>query len=73
MTDVAPLLALAAAFVAVLASLAWLGIRVRRRGIGGGLMGPVDELYHPGAHRSRLEIQVHEQRTTPPRDDPALR
>ncbi|GIF76090.1 hypothetical protein [Asanoa siamensis] len=70
MSDVAVLLALAAAFVAVLGALAWLAARVRRRGIGGGLLGPMDEVYNPGAHRSRLEIQLHEQRTTPPRDDP---
>jgi len=47
------------------AVLAWLASRVRRRGIGGGIMGPIDELYHPSAHVLRFEIEAHEQRLLP--------
>ena len=39
----------------------------RRKGIGGGLMGPIDEMWHPSADRFRKEIAVHEQRVLPPR------
>jgi hypothetical protein len=39
----------------------------RRRGIGGGLMGPIDEAWHPSADRFRRETEVHEQRVLPPR------
>ncbi|MEU4691340.1 hypothetical protein [Actinoplanes sp. NPDC023714] len=39
----------------------------RRRGVGGGLMGPIDEAWHPSADSSRRETAVHEQRVLPPR------
>jgi hypothetical protein len=39
----------------------------RRKGIGGGLMGPIDEAWHPSADRFRRETEVHEQRVLPPR------
>lgn len=52
-------------FGAVLVALVWLARRVRRRGIGGGLMGPVDEIWRPDTHRLRLEIETHEQRMMP--------
>jgi hypothetical protein len=55
----------AGGFGAVMGALAWLARRVRRRGVGGGLMGPLDEIYHPAAHRFRVEIQVHEERMVP--------
>lgn len=40
--------------------------RVRRSGAGARLMGPIDEVFHPGAHRSRVEIQVQDERAAPP-------
>ncbi|MEU4480852.1 hypothetical protein AB0F68_22780 [Micromonospora sp. NPDC023966] len=51
----------------VLALLAWLGSRVRRRGVGGDVMGPFDEIWHPAAHRFRAEIRVYGERVVPPR------
>ncbi|BBH67078.1 hypothetical protein ACTI_37630 [Actinoplanes sp. OR16] len=39
----------------------------RRKGIGGGVMGPIDEAWHPSADRFRRETAVHEQRVLPPR------
>jgi hypothetical protein len=33
--------------------------------MGGGLMGPLDEIYHPGAQRARLDIQTYEERVAP--------
>jgi hypothetical protein len=39
----------------------------RRTGIGGGVMGPIDEAWHPSADRFRRETAVHEQRVLPPR------
>ena len=58
-------LVVAISLAAILGTLVWLGRWVRRRGIGGGIMGPLDEIYHPAAHRFRLEIQVHEERMVP--------
>ncbi|MBM0205504.1 hypothetical protein JNW90_22655 [Micromonospora sp. STR1s_5] len=58
---------------AVLGILWWLAARVRRRGIGGEVMGPFEEMvmgpfeemWHPAAHRFRAEIRVQETRTVP--------
>jgi hypothetical protein len=58
-------LVVAGSVAAVLGSLAWLGSRLRRRGVGGAIMGPFDEIWHPAAHRFRHEIQTHEERVVP--------
>jgi hypothetical protein len=60
-----PALAFAGGFAAVMGGLVWLGSRVRRRGVGGAVMGPFDEIYHPAAHRFRFEIEVQAQRMVP--------
>jgi hypothetical protein len=65
MADLLAFLAVAGGFAAILGAVAWLGTRIRRRGIGGGLMGPIDEIYNPGAHRARMDIQTHEERVAP--------
>lgn len=60
------LLLIVGSFAATMGGFAWLGFQVRRRGIpGSAIMGPIDELYNPAAHRFRLEIQVQEQRMVP--------
>jgi hypothetical protein len=63
--DYLPLLLIGAAIVAMLAGLPWLASRARRSGMGGAIMGPFDEIYHPAAHRFRAEIQVQEERMVP--------
>lgn len=62
MVELVAILISAGALAAVLGALVLLGRRVRRRGIGGAITGPIDEIYHPGAHRSRQEIQVQSRR-----------
>jgi hypothetical protein len=52
-------------FAVVFALFALLAARIRRRGVGGSLMGPIDEIYHPSAHRYRAEIREYEQRAAP--------
>ncbi|MEV4347629.1 hypothetical protein AB0J83_24505 [Actinoplanes sp. NPDC049596] len=64
----APLIFLGA-LVAVLLALTWLTRRVRRSGAGTGLMGPIDELYNPGAHRSRQQLTIQDQRMEAPASD----
>ncbi|GLY02043.1 hypothetical protein [Actinoplanes sp. NBRC 101535] len=58
-------------FFVVFGVFLWLMTRfaiwVRAKGIGGGIMGPIDEAWHPSAERFRQEISVHEQRVLPPR------
>jgi hypothetical protein len=43
--DLVALLAIVGGFAAILGSLAYLASRVRRRGIGGAVMGPIDEIF----------------------------
>ncbi|QNE21475.1 hypothetical protein F1D05_30605 [Kribbella qitaiheensis] len=39
--------------------------RARRRGISGSMTGPFDEMWHPTAAASHLEIQVQTERKKP--------
>jgi hypothetical protein len=55
-------------FVAVMVGLAWLGTRVRRRGAARGsqaVLGPFEEIWHPAAHRARLQTEIVEERMVP--------
>jgi len=56
-------------FAGVLAAVMWLMWRfarfANRRGIGGGLMGIADDLYHPIAKDQQEEHRVAEERTAP--------
>lgn len=65
MAELAAILLVVGVLAAVLAALIWLASRVRRRGVGGDVMGPFDEIWHPAAHRFRAEIEVHEERVVP--------
>lgn len=53
-------------FAAVLAVICWsllrLAARVRRRGVGRELMGPVDLLYRPHTHEINVQMQTQEER-----------
>lgn len=65
MGELAAFLMVIGGSAATMGGLAWLGSRLRRRGAGGAVMGPVDEIFHPSAHRFRIEIQVQEERMVP--------
>ncbi|MGP4021250.1 hypothetical protein [Saccharopolyspora sp. 5N708] len=65
---VAPLVVLAI-FGVVLIGLPLLAFRARRRR-GGGVLGPFEEIWHPAAHRARIETEVQEQRLAPPMPSP---
>ncbi|MEV6636583.1 hypothetical protein AB0M54_38180 [Actinoplanes sp. NPDC051470] len=54
-----------AVFGVVLWALVLLARKVRRSGVGANVMGPIDEIYNPGAARWRPEIEQHEQRVEP--------
>jgi hypothetical protein len=47
------------------AGYAWLGARARRRGIGGSVMAPFEEIWDPGAHATHVELQVQAERAAP--------
>jgi hypothetical protein len=67
MGDVALVVEFVAALVFVLGGYAWLGRRARRRGIGGSVLAPFEEVWDPVAHRTNVEVQqVAEQRGPAP-------
>ena len=39
--------------------------RIRRRGHGDTVMGPFDEIWHPSANQSRIEIEQQLERPAP--------
>ena len=65
MSEVVALLLVVALFGAVLGGLTRIAIRARRRGCSGSLMGPFEEIWHPAAHRARIESQTQEERPAP--------
>ena len=65
MSQTALLLEVAAVLLLVPAGYAWLGRRARRRGIGGSLMAPFEEIWDPRAHRTHIEVQVTAGRAAP--------
>lgn len=65
MTDVLGLLMVVAGFTAVLGGFVWLAARIRHRGLGGAVMGPIDEVYNPAAHRARLDVEIQHERPSP--------
>ncbi|MET7377157.1 hypothetical protein [Micromonospora arida] len=60
MDEVLIFVVFAGCVAAVLGILWWLASRVRRRGIGGEVMGSFEEMWHPAAHRFRAEVRVQE-------------
>lgn len=65
MEDFLPLVVILAAFGLVMGGLAWIASRARRRGVGGSVLGAVDEIFHPAAYQPRIEIQVQAERKAP--------
>jgi hypothetical protein len=63
--QIALLLEVVGVLLLVPAGYAWLGRRARRRGIGGSLMAPLEEVWDPGAHRTNIEVQVIAERAAP--------
>ncbi|MEU4394533.1 hypothetical protein [Kribbella sp. NPDC023855] len=54
-----------AAVGGLLGLLAWAAARSRRRGIGASMMGPFEEMWHPTAAESRVELRVQNERKSP--------
>lgn len=74
MATIVSFLAFAGALAVVLGAVAWLGLRVRRRGVGGDFVGPVEEIFRPTAPLYRAESRAQEERMAPmPSPDDRLR
>ena len=52
-------------FGGVLGGLWWVARRSRGRAASGALAGPFEEIWHPAAHRARVEIQIQDERIAP--------
>jgi len=63
-----------AAFAAVMGCLAWLTRRQRGRRIGSSVAGPFEEIWHPAAHRARIDIEIQDERkvAAPSPGDPPI-
>ena len=64
MTDLLVPLGMLMGLALVVGALWWLATRVRRRGAG-HLMGPFEELWHPEAHRTGIEMHEQAERRAP--------
>ena len=42
-----------------------LGRRARRRGIGGSVLAPLEEIWDPVSHRTAIEVQVQAEQEVP--------
>ena len=60
-----PWLVFAAVLGAILSALTGLATRVRRRGVGHQLSGPVDMIFRPHTHDQSMEIEIQQERMTP--------
>jgi hypothetical protein len=52
-------------FAVALGGLWWVARRSRGRAAAGAVTGPFEEIWHPAAHRTRIEIQVQDERVIP--------
>lgn len=74
MSELLPTLLIVAGFVVVMAGLAWVTTRRRGRKAAGAFAGPFEEIWHPSAHRARIDIEVQDERKIAPTEagDPLL-
>lgn len=49
----------------MLGGLWWVARRAKGRAVSGAVSGPFEEIWHPAAHRARVEIQVQDERVVP--------
>ncbi|GAA4215874.1 hypothetical protein [Actinocatenispora rupis] len=65
MRDLVMLLAVVAVFGPVLVVLWRMAGWVRRRGVGGAVVGPAEEIWHPNAREYRFVIEAQDERMAP--------
>ena len=64
-TGLLPAIAILAVLAAIMAGLVWLTHRNRGRRVGSSVAGPLEEIWHPAAHRARIDIEIQDERKTP--------
>jgi hypothetical protein len=60
--DVLLVLLTVAVFALVMGLLAWATRRHRGRRLGSSVAGPFEEIWHPAAHRARIDVEVQDER-----------
>ena len=60
--DLLAIIAVLAAFGAVMVALALLTRRARGRRAGSSVTGPFEEIWHPAAYRARIDIEIQDER-----------
>jgi hypothetical protein len=65
MGQAAVLLEVLGVLVLIPAAWAWLGVRARRRGIGGSVLAPLEEIWDPITHNTNIEVHVQSERMAP--------
>jgi hypothetical protein len=60
-----------ALFAITMGGLAWVARQVRRRGVGGSFLSPIQDIWDPAAYRSDLEMEtiIERQAPNPSNDD----
>jgi hypothetical protein len=76
MSDVALAVEVTALLITIPLGYAWLGRRARRRGIGGSVLAPLEEVWDPVTYRTNIEVRVQAERrhlpASVPGDPPIL-
>jgi hypothetical protein len=65
MGQAAVLLEVLGVLVLIPAAWTWLGVRARRRRIGGSVLAPLEEIWDPIAHNTNIEVHVQAERMAP--------
>jgi hypothetical protein len=66
MVEVLGILTVVSGFTAILGAFVLLALRIRRRGLNGAVMSTIDEIYNPGAHRARFDVEVRHEHLARP-------
>ena len=64
-TGLLPAIAILAGFAVIMAGLVWLTHGSRGRRVGSSVAGPFEEIWHPAAHRARIDIAIQDERKAP--------
>jgi len=66
------LIVIIAMFALFVGGVPWLASRVRHRGIGSGVLGPIQDMWDPTVYREQIEFhaQLERKAPAPSPDDP---
>lgn len=74
MDAVVLLLAIVGLFAVSMGGMVWLAHQVRTRGVGGSVLGPIQDMWDPAVRHTQVQIEIQAERRAPtpaPGDPPA--